>query len=122
MRKLALVGVALLSLAALAAGGVAMQTATRFEFTNCAAAGSNPQTVPGNTYLFRVTDGDSRICINETANPDAGTVCGFSDGGVAGEMFPAGTVMLLTIPGTTSKYVSCSSSSATGDVLLTLAP
>jgi hypothetical protein len=123
MGKPLFVGVALLALVA-TASGVAMQTAKRYEFTNCAAAGSTAQSVTGGNHLLRVTEADSRLCINETANPDGGTVCGPYDGGVAGEMFPLGTVMVLTIPGSSSvtKYVSCSSSTATGDVHLTYAP
>lgn len=123
MRKLLPFALSLVALAALGAG-VAMQPGTRFEFTNCAAAGSVPQSVPGGEYVFRVTEADSRICINATANPDGGTSCGFSDGGVAGEMYPSGTVMKLTIPGKFSetKSVSCSSSTATGDMHLTYAP
>lgn len=103
---------------ALALAGIALKTTPRYELTNCAAAGSVGQTVTGGEYLLRVTDADSRICINETANQDGGTVCGSSDGGVAGEMFPSGTVMKLQIPGA-SKVVSCSSSAGTGDVYLT---
>lgn len=101
-----------------------MQPGTRFEFTNCAVAGSVPQSVPGGEYVFRVTDADTRICINATQNPDAGTVCGFYDGGVAGEMYPVGTVMSLAIPGkfSSTQYVSCSSTTATGDMHLTYAP
>lgn len=105
-------------LPALALGGIALKTTPRYEFTNCAAAGSVAQTVTGGEYLLRVTDADSRVCITETANPDAGTSCGFYDGGTPGEMFPSGTVMKLQVPGA-SKSVSCSSSAATGDVYLT---
>ncbi len=123
MRKLLHVGIALFAGLALGAG-VALQPSTRYEFTNCAVAGSVPQSVKGGVYNFRVTDADTRICINATANPDAGTVCGFSDGGVAGEMYPLGTVMNLAIPGgfSSTQYVSCSSSTATGDMHLTYAP
>lgn len=124
MRNLFRAGLASLALVAFCGAGVAMQVAKRYEFSNCAAAGSVPQSIPGGPYLLRVTEADSRICITENANVDAGTVCGFSDGGVAGEMFPMGTVMLLSIPGssTATKYVSCSSSTATGDVHFTYAP
>lgn len=122
MRKLALLAAPLLALAALAGDGVSMFPSPRYEFSNCLIDGGAPQTVTAGTYIFRVLDADSRICINETANPDAGTVCGPHDGGIIGEMFPNGTVMKLTIPGTTSKYVSCSSSTATGDIYLTASP
>lgn len=124
MKKLARVGLALLALVAFGGAGVAMQVAKRYEFTNCAAAGSVPQSITGGEYVFRVTDADSRVCINDTANPDGGTSCGFYDGGMAGEMYPFGTVMKLTIPGATTatKSVSCSSATATGDLHFTYAP
>lgn len=122
MRKL-LFALPFVALAALGAG-VAMQPGTRFEFTNCAVAGSVPQSMPGGQYIFRVAEADTRVCINPTANPDAGTSCGLYDGGMAGELYPANTVMLLTIPGSfgSTKSVSCSSATATGDLHFTYAP
>lgn len=123
MRKFLPFALSLVALAALGAG-VAMQPGTRFEFTNCAVVGSLPQSIPGGQYIFRVAEADTRVCINPTANPDAGTSCGLYDGGMAGELFPSGTVMLLTVPGSasTTKSVSCSSSTATGDLHFTYAP
>lgn len=107
MRRFALVAVLLLAAAALA-GGIALDTSVRFEFTDCAAAGSAAQTVTGGQYLMRVTDADVFICFAES-----GSTCA-----TAGEKFPSGTVMWLTVPGA-SKSLSCRSSASTGDLILT---
>ncbi len=110
MRKLHLVGLALLALFAFGGAGVLLDTATRFEFTDCAAGGSAAQTLTTGTYLFRVTDADTNVCFAET-----GSTCAAS-----GEKFPLGTVMCLVITGN-KKSVSCRSSASTGDAIFTLA-
>lgn len=99
----------LLSLLASAAfaGGIALNTGVRFEFTDCASGGSSSQAVTEGTYLMRVTDADSFLCY-------AGTCA------ANGEKFPAGTVMLLTV-GRAGQTMSCRSSASTGDIILTLA-
>jgi hypothetical protein len=108
MRK-ALLLVALCPLLALA-GGIALNTGVRYEFTDCPAGGSSAQTVLGGQYLFRVTDSDVFVCFAES-----GATCASG-----GEKFPQGTVMLLTVPGA-SKSVACRSSGSTGDVIFTRA-
>lgn len=118
MRKAPMLAV-LLSIAAVA-GGITLQPTTRYEFTNCAAAGSTAQFISGGTYVLRITDADTRLCLSASVAPDGGTVCGLSDGGTPGEMFPAGTVMLQGIQ-SAGRYVSCASATATGDVHFTLA-
>lgn len=94
------------------AGGIALQTGNRFEFTDCAAGGSAAQTLTnGMTYLLRITDTDVTLCFAET-----GSTCV-----TLGEKFPAGTVILFTVTGAT-KSVSCRSTSSTGDAIFTAAP
>lgn len=107
MHRLALVGVLLLAAAAIA-GGIALDTSRRFEFTDCSSGGSAAQTVTGGQYLLRVTDADVSLCIAES-----GATCA-----TGGEKFPVGTVVLLTVPGA-SKSVACRSSSSTGDAIFT---
>lgn len=107
MRRLALVGILLLAVAAMA-GGIALDTSRRVEFTDCSSSGSTAQTVTGGQYLLRVTDADTFLCI-----ADSGATCA-----TGGEKFPVGTVVLLTVPGT-SKSVACRSSSSTGDAIFT---
>lgn len=109
MRRLGLVALALLPLAAIA-GGIALDTSRRFEFTDCSSGGSAAQTVTGGQYLLRVTDADTFLCFAESAATCAS----------GGEKFPSGTVVLLSVPGT-SKSVACRSSSSTGDAILTAA-
>ena len=92
----------LVSVSALAAG-VSLAPSTRFEFTDCAAGGSAAQTVPAGSFLFRATDESVFICFASTC------VSG-------GEKFPAGTVMLLNMPGGS---VSCRSAASTGDAIFT---
>ncbi len=75
MRKLLLL-LALASTAAIA-GGIQLDTAKRFEFTNCEAGGSAAQTLTEGTYLFRVTTEDVWICYAATC-------------AAAGEKFGAG--------------------------------
>lgn len=90
------------------AGGIALDTSRRFEFTDCSSSGSAAQTVTGGQYLLRVTDADTFLCIAES-----GATCASG-----GEKFPVGTVVLLTVPGA-SKSVACRSSSSTGDAIFT---
>ena len=107
MRRFALVAAFLLATAAVA-GGIALNTSRRFEFTDCSSGGSTAQTVTGDQYLLRVTDADVSLCIAES-----GATCA-----TGGEKFPAGTVVLLTVPGA-SKSIACRSSSSTGDAIFT---
>lgn len=119
MRHLATVVAFALAFAAGASlAQVTLNPSTRYELSNCASGGSAGTSVAAGKYVMRVTDADTRICIAQTANADAGTVCGTLDGGAAGELFPTGTVMGLTIPGT-GRVVSCLSSTGTGDLHLT---
>jgi hypothetical protein len=90
------------------AGSINLDTATRFEFTDCAAGGSVAQTVTAGQYLLRVTDADVFLCIAEAASTCA----------TGGEKFPSGTVLLLSVGGV-SKSMSCRSSASTGDLILT---
>lgn len=106
MRKLLLLLV-LAPLAAGAAGGISLNTAKRFEFTDCASGGSSAQTLTEGQYLFRVTDKDVFICFAATC---AST----------GEKFPNGTVMMFSIP-RGGQSVSCRSSDSTGDAIFTSA-
>ena len=89
------------------AGGIALDTALRFEFTDCAAGGSASQavttTVP-RVFLLRVTDKDVFLCYAATC-------------AAGGEKLPLGTVMLLSVQKSTT--LSCRSSDSTGDLILT---
>jgi hypothetical protein len=78
----------------------------RFEFTDCAAAGSASQTVTANTYLLRVTDADVWLCYAATCAS-------------GGERLQAGTVMPFNVG--PSSVMSCRSSASTGDLVLTKA-
>lgn len=109
MRRLALLAAALLATVAVA-GGIVLNTATRAEFTNCAAGGSVAQTLAVGTYLVRVTDADAWLCFAAS-----GSTCAAD-----GEKFPSGTVILLAITGNKAS-VSCRSSASTGDVIFTAA-
>ena len=111
MKTVRLVLVVLVVAGMALAGGIALDTSTRFEFTDCAAGGSAAQTVTGGyTYLLRVTDSDVSLCIAES-----GATCA-----AGGEKFPMGTVLLLTVPGA-SKSMACRSAGSAGDVALTRA-
>lgn len=107
MRKLALVGLVLLPLIAVA-GGINLALGTRFEFTDCASGGSAAQTLTVGEYLFRVTDEATTVCFAES-----GSTCAAN-----GEKFPAGMVMRINITGD-KKSVSCRSSGSTGDAIFT---
>lgn len=109
MRKLVRLGLALLALFAFG-GAIVLDTATRAEFTDCAAGGSVAQTLTVGTYLMRVTDADSFVCFAES-----GSTCAAN-----GEKFPMGTVMCMAIT-SNKKSVSCRSSTSTGDVIFTAA-
>jgi hypothetical protein len=111
MRKTFRLGLALLALLVFAAAtGINLSTATRAEFTDCAAGGSGAQTLVAGTYLLRVTDVDTFVCFAAS-----GSTCAAN-----GEKFPAGTVMVLAITGD-KLSISCRSAAATGDVILTAA-
>lgn len=110
MRRLGLVALALISLAAFA-GGINLLTGTRFEFTDCASGGSAAQTLTTpRQYLLRVTDADVFLCFAES-----GSTCA-----TGGEKFPSGTVILLNVTSDKAS-VSCRSSASTGDVIFTAA-
>lgn len=109
MRKHLLLFIALFATLSVA-GGITLDTATHYDFTDCAAGGSAAQTLTLGTYLLRVTDADTFLCLAES-----GSTCAAN-----GEKFPAGTVMCLAITGN-KKSVSCRSSTATGDAILTAA-
>lgn len=86
-----------------------MIPAVRFEFTDCAAAGSSAQTLTGNgtIYAFRVTDENTWICYAATcASPN-------------GEKWPAGTVIYIEIKDVAGQQVSCRSTGSTGDAIFT---
>lgn len=104
---LVLLAASILMPALAVAGGIALNTGVRFEFTDCAVGGSASQAVTEGTYLMRVTDADTFVCYAATC-------------AAAGEKFPAGTVVLLTV-GRAGQTMSCRSSASTGDVILTLA-
>jgi hypothetical protein len=108
MRYLVLMGTLLVAGLALAATGLHLNPAKRFEFTDCASGGSAAQTVTGGVYLFRVTDADVFLCFADSASTCA----------TGGEKFPSGTVVSLSIGGG-GQSVSCRSSASTGDVILT---
>jgi hypothetical protein len=101
MRKLLLI--ALVGTAA-AAESITLDTAKRFEFTDCASGGSAAQTVTPGNYLFRVTDKDTFVCMAATC-------------ATGGEKFPLGTLMVISVARSTS--VSCRSSDSTGDAVFT---
>lgn len=103
MRRLALLLV-LLAGGALAATGITLVPTVRFEFTDCAAAGSTSQTVTAGTYVFRITDSDVWLCWGATC-------------GTGGERFPQNTVLLLNVPA--SQAFSCRSAGSTGDAIFT---
>ena len=105
MRKLLLL-LALVGGTAMA-GGLMLDPAVRFEFTNCEAGGSAAQTVTEGTYLFRVTTEDVWICYASTC-------------AAGGEKFGAGMAMVLSI-GRSGQAVSCRSAGATGDAIFTRA-
>lgn len=87
------------------ARGISIDPSKRYEFTDCAAAGSTAQTVAEGVYLTRFLTEDIWVCY-------AGTC------GTGGEKFGAGTVMMLSI-GRGGQLMSCRSSGSTGDLVLT---
>lgn len=104
--------------------GITLFPSTRFEFLNCAVEGSTAQTVTEGTYLLRVTDEDLHICMAAASQTDGGkgAGCQTPDGGTVetGDKFPTGMAMMLSIPAG-GKSVTCRSTLATGDLLLTRA-
>lgn len=89
------------------AAGIVVDTAIRFEFTDCASGGSSSQTLTEGTYLVRVTDADTFVCW-------AGTCAS------GGEKFPSGTVVMLAF-GRGGQAISCRSAGSAGDVIFTRA-
>ena len=110
----ALLGLALTAIAQTQIKGITIFTATRFEFTNCEAAGSAVQTVTEGTYLFRVTDEAIFLCYAAQLG-DGGTPCGSG-----GEKFPAGMAMMLSVK-SGGQVMSCRSAGAAGDAIFTKA-
>lgn len=96
----------LLAGAALAAEGLNINTATRFEFTDASSGGSAAQTITAGNYVMRVTDSDVFVCYAATC-------------AAGGEKWPVGTVVLIAFGG--SQSVSCRSAASTGDVIFTAA-
>lgn len=115
MRKPALL-LAVVATVALAQSAITLVPGNRRELA-CTVVGSPGAWLASGKYVVRVTGADSRLCLAE-APPDGGTVCGTLDGGTPGEMFPAGTVMLETLPGA-GRTVSCASASDAGVVHFT---
>lgn len=95
-----------------AGGGIALNTGTRFEFTDCASGGSSSQAITPGKYMARFTDESVFVCY-------AGTCA------AGGEKFPAGLAFVMTfgggITGTTTTTLSCRSAGSTGDFILTKA-
>lgn len=114
------------------AQGVTLDKTTRLELSNCPSTGGDggaphAGTLPGGKYVMRVLDETTSICIFERA-AGGGLPTGCADGGVCascsadggvndGEKFPAGTVMLWTVPASGAAY-SCRAT-GTGDVVWT---
>lgn len=106
MRKLPVLALACL-LGGAALAQINLNTGSRFETTDCAAGGSSIGTTLANSkYLLRVTGEDTFICW--AASCAAG-----------GEKFPTGTIILLQFQ--TAQALSCRSTGATGDVIMTKA-
>jgi len=105
MRRLGLLLYVLAASMALA-GGITLNTATRFEFTDCISTGSGNQTLTEGQYLLRITDSDVFICYASTCT------------GTSGEKFPQNTVILLNIS-RGGQVVSCRSAASTGDAIFT---
>lgn len=97
------------------AGGLVINTAKRAEFTNCSSSGSLSQPLTEGQYVMRVADKDTFVCYATTCIGDAG------------EKWPMGTVVLVSMPrsptglsdGGAGTDVSCRSSDSTGDVIFT---
>jgi hypothetical protein len=84
MKKLALIVV--FSTAAIAGGGVMFFTGgSRIELTNCSSSGSSSQALASGDYVMRVTDKDTWLCHASTCVGDAG------------EKWPMGTILALTV-------------------------
>ncbi|PZR17537.1 MAG: hypothetical protein DI536_04280 [Archangium gephyra] len=109
MRKLVLVVLAFAAVA-FAQSAITLDTSRRAELT-CTTDGSASVYLAPGKYVTRVTGADSRLCFSQTPNSDGGTVCGASDGGVQGELFPTGTVMTQSITGNQQR-ASCRSTGA----------
>lgn len=107
MRKLALLGVALFSFAALAIG-INLDQSVIFTFASCASGGSSAQTIPVGTYLTTVTGSDTTLC-----QADSASTC--SSGGT---ILPLGTSFLWTA-GRGGFSVSCRSSASGGTLQFT---
>lgn len=104
MRKLALLLLLLVFSVPASAAPITLTTGVRFEFSDCASGGSSAQTVQAGSYVFRLSsDADVYVCFAATC-------------ATGGELFPAGAMMHLKVPASTS--VSCRSG-GTGDVILT---
>lgn len=93
--------------AAAFAGGIALDTSRRFEFTDCASGGSGAQTLTENQYLFRVTDADVWVCWAATCAS-------------GGERFPVGFAAVISV-GRGGSQLSCRSTASNGDAIFTRA-
>lgn len=115
MRNPVIVLALILSAAAMA-GGIALDPAVTYIFTNCTSDAGHPaQTVAKNVYLVTVTDKDTTLCYGRG---DGGADC--IDGGMGGgTKLPLGAMFLLTVPSATA--FSCYSSDGTGDINFTSA-
>jgi hypothetical protein len=104
MRKLVVIGVALVALAAWA--GISIDTGTLVTFTDCSSSGSAAQTLQG-TYELSVTDEDTWICQSNTASTCAS----------GGWRLPVGAVIEMQFGNLlNSRSVSCRSAASTGDL------
>ncbi len=106
MRKLLLLLALVVGCAAFAQA-IEINTGKRFEFTDCAAGGSSSQSLTEGVYVMRITTEDVFLCYASTC-------------ATTGEKWPAGTVILISIP-RGGKTVSCRSNGATGDAIFTSA-
>lgn len=86
-------------------GGIQMDPAKRFEFTDCSSSGSSSQTVTAGTYITRIVDEKVWICYSTTCSS-------------GGEVYPAGAVVMFTIP-RGGQDISCRSLGNTGDLIYT---
>ncbi len=104
-----------LSGVALAAAGISLSPTQRLEFVNCSDGGNAAQTLPAGSWVMRVTDADTRVCL--LGSVDAGAACDGGTGTAAfnnGDVYPQGTVMQIVTG--RAQSVSCRSFMSTGDL------
>ena len=90
------------------AGGINLDTAKSYDFTDCSASGSAAQTLTVGVYLLTVSDSNTFLCLAAT-----GSTCV-----TGGRKLPQGLGMMISI-GADQVSVSCRSVSATGDLSFT---